>query len=188
MVDLSVLADATARQHEQHQCALVDRRCSDGSSDDPGPCVLLRRHGQGEVRHQHDDDELRRNCVGLSALGALRLLDVVRSDRRQGSHHRLAHRRAGCSTRSPTSGCSQFLGTGNTSVTAGFAAMNGANVGQHLQPRIRRLPGHVRHHHGRADLGCYRRPRKVRRVDGLRRRLGDPRLLPGRQLGVQLRG
>ena len=53
--------------------------------------------------------------------------------------------------------------------------------------RLRGLPGDLRDHHRRADLGCHRRPREVRRLDGLRRRLGDDRLLPGRQLGVQLR-
>ena len=53
--------------------------------------------------------------------------------------------------------------------------------------RLRRVPGHVRDHHRRPRLGCDRRPRQVRRVDDLRRDLGDGRLLPGRQLGVQLR-
>ena len=52
--------------------------------------------------------------------------------------------------------------------------------------RVRGLPGDLRDHHGRADLGRHRRPREVRRLDGLRGRLGDARLLPGRQLGVQL--
>ena len=53
--------------------------------------------------------------------------------------------------------------------------------------RVRRVPGDLRDHHGRSDLRCDRRPRQVRRLDDLRRRLGDGRLLPGRELGVQLR-
>ncbi len=53
-------------------------------------------------------------------------------------------------------------------------------------PGVRRLPGDLRDHHGRADLGCDRRPGEVRLLDGLRGRLGHPGLLPGRELGVQL--
>ena len=53
------------------------------------------------------------------------------------------------------------------------------------RPRVRRIPGDLRHHHRRADLRCDRRPRQVRRLDGLRRHLGDRRLLPGRLLGLQ---
>ena len=52
---------------------------------------------------------------------------------------------------------------------------------------VRRLPGRVRHHHRRADLRRDRRPGPLRPLDGLRRHLGDGRLLPGRALGVRLR-
>ena len=49
------------------------------------------------------------------------------------------------------------------------------------------LPVRLRHHRRRPDLRGHRRPRQVRRLDGLRRGLGDDRLLPRRALGVRLR-
>ena len=52
---------------------------------------------------------------------------------------------------------------------------------------VRRLPGGVRDHHRRPDLRRHRRPGPVRPLDGLRRHLGDDRLLPGRALGLRLR-
>ena len=52
---------------------------------------------------------------------------------------------------------------------------------------LRRLPADVRDHHRRADQRRDRRPRQVRRVDGVRRHLGDGRLLPGRALGLRVR-
>ena len=54
-------------------------------------------------------------------------------------------------------------------------------------PGVRRLPGRVRHHHGGPDQRRDRRPGQVLHLDGLHRRLGDDRLLPGRPLGVRLR-
>ncbi len=39
---------------------------------------------------------------------------------------------------------------------------------------VRRLPGRLRDHHGRADLGRDRRPHQVRHLDGLRRASGPP--------------
>ena len=68
----------------------------------------------------------------------------------------------------------------------------GPDGGHHQRGRrparhgVRRLPGRLRHHHRRADLRRDRRPGQVRLLDGLRRRLGDDRLLPGRPLGLRL--
>ena len=53
---------------------------------------------------------------------------------------------------------------------------------------LRRLPDDVRDHHRRPDHRRHRRPGQVRRLDGLRRRLGHDRLLPGRALGLRSRG
>ena len=52
---------------------------------------------------------------------------------------------------------------------------------------VRVVPGAVRGDHRRADLGCGRRPDEVRRMDGLRRRLGGAGVLPCRTLGFRVR-
>ena len=52
------------------------------------------------------------------------------------------------------------------------------------ETRVRRLPAHLRGHHGRADQRRRRRPRQVLHLAGLLRHLGDPRLLPDRPHGV----
>ena len=52
---------------------------------------------------------------------------------------------------------------------------------------VRVVPGAVRRDHRRADLRCGGRPDEVRRVDGLRRRVGRAGVLPRRALGVRLR-
>ena len=74
---------------------------------------------------------------------------------------------------------------GTEGVDNGFA---GHRAGlHHPVDGLRRLPGRLRDHHRRADLRRHRRPGQVRRLDGLRRRLGHDRLLPGRPLGLRLR-
>ena len=61
-------------------------------------------------------------------------------------------------------------------------------AGRHAsRDRLRRVPADVRDHHRRADHRRDRRPREVRRLAGLRRPVGDVRLLPGRALGVRVR-
>ena len=57
----------------------------------------------------------------------------------------------------------------------------------HAGPGVRRLPGHVRDHHGRADQRRHRRPGEVLDLDGLHGGVGHDRLLPDRALGLRLR-
>ena len=72
---------------------------------------------------------------------------------------------------------------GTEGIDKGFAATT------HLHDPVwcSRLPGRVRHHHRRADLGCHRRPREASALGGVRRHLGHGRLLPRCPLGLRLR-
>ena len=63
-------------EHRGHRLGARERGAR--PAHDAGSGVLLRRHGPGEERPQHDDDELRRHRARQRPLGPLRLLDVLR--------------------------------------------------------------------------------------------------------------
>ena len=149
-------------QHRRHR--LDPHQRESRAADDARPRTLLRRHGPGAERAQHDDDVLRRARPHQRAVGALRLLDGVRR------RHRRRSPRRPVPVRRP-------------------ARPDG---GRHLHPGrapgdgLRRLPGGLRDHHRGAGLRRGGGADEVRRLDGLRRDLGDAGLLPGRALGLRL--
>ena len=56
--------------------------------------------------------------------------------------------------------------------------------GRDSAPAVHGLPGHLRHHHRRADLGSHRRAAAVRHLPGVHRRLDAGGLRAGGALGV----
>ncbi|MGI8692363.1 MAG: hypothetical protein ACR2JK_05610 [Geodermatophilaceae bacterium] len=68
---------------------------------------------------------------------------------------------------------------GTSGLDGGFAATS-------LVFTIPSMAFGVRDHHGGAHLRRHRRPGPVRAVDGLRRGVGDGRVLPDRPLGVRV--
>ena len=164
------------------ECHGDDRRCQHrlrhglrlpGAAHDAGPGVLLRRHEPEQERPEHDDDELQRHRRRQRPVGALRLRPDLR--RGQGRAGRLLERPA----RAHRPDRRRDLRLGRP-----------GRRHQHLRParpRLRRLPAHVRDHHGRAHQRRRRRPDAVRGLARLHRDLGDAGLLPRRALGLRLR-
>ena len=144
----------------RHRLGPGERRA--GALHDPRSRPLLRWHGQGQERPQHDDDELRRDGHHLGGLGALGLQRDVR---------RVAGRDRG----QPVPALRPRRGH------------DAPSTGRIPGAGVRGLPGGLRDHHRRAHLRRHRRSREVHGLDRLHRRLGDDRLLPGRALGVRVR-
>ena len=125
--------DAVCRQHRVH--AHLFRP---GDAHDPGPRLLLRRHGPRQEHPQHADDELHQPRDRHHPVGALRLLPRLRHRLRR--PHRLDLR-----LRRPQ------------------RHRHHRALGRLHHPglRLRRLPDDVRDHHARPDQRRPRRPREV---------------------------
>ena len=120
----------------------------------------------------------------MMSFGALALIASSGCSTATRSPSERRRRRPARQPRSSTSGCKASSGPRDS--TEGFAATPpGFTI---PVAGVRRLPGRVRDHHRRPDLGCDRRPREVRPWMVFAGHLGHRRLLPGRPLGLRLRG
>src|SRR5450830_1148308 len=127
--------------------------------------VLLRRDGPEQVGPEHADDELhlRRHC--RIHLDPVRLLGVVRQ----------LHDGDRPVLRQPV----PVLRVDQPHGRQGSRCRR-----RRARSRGRRVPGHVRCDHGRADHGCDRRPDQVGQLGRLHPRMGDRGVLPARAHGL----
>lgn len=148
--------DTVCRQHRVHADLLRP-----GDADDPGPGLLLRRHGPRQEHPQHADDELHQPRDRHDPVGALRVQPRLRHGHRLRRRLELGLPRAQRDRRHPALGRLHDPGL-----------------------RLRRLPADVRRAHPGPDQRRPRRPGQIHLVGPVHHALGHRRLLPRRPLGL----